>query len=205
MTASKNLIVAFAPGSRGFLLSKWLYNNKLINVVGVENSFELPYVINGDNHSFTPFYSDVLFHWNDTNSKEIYFKIEEELKKTKCNHAVLSQLLTTSKLVPDNHNNRYNLILSHCGLGNELLALKTVLQAQVIRIMLTDSEIQDCFRRKFITQIKNNKTLWPPKNIVLDLLATTYYPFKENFDFAINIKLSQVENLELDFLIKELK
>ena len=205
MTAIKNLIVAFAPGSRGFLLSKWLYNNKLINVAVVENSSELPYIIDGDNHSLTPFYSDVLFHWDDTNSKEIYFQIEEELKKTKCNHAVLSQLLNTSKLVPDNSNNRYNLILSHCGLGNELLALKTVLHAQVIRIMLTDSEIRDCYHRKFITPTRNNKTPRPPKNTILDTLATTYYPFKENFDFAINITLSQVENLELDFLIKELK
>jgi hypothetical protein len=199
MTVSKNLILAFAPGSRGFLLSKWLYNNQLINVVFPPS--DTSYVIDGNNHSLTPFYNDVLFSWDDTNSKKTYFNIEKEFQTTQCDHAVLAQLLSTSKFLPEKQNSRYNLILSHHGSNHGLSTLKTILNAQVIRITLTNSEIKDCYLRKFVNHKGNSR---PSKSAVLDILSTTYYPFLENFDFAINIKLSQVENLKLDFLIKEL-
>jgi hypothetical protein len=191
MIVSKNLILAFAPGSRGFLLSKWLYNNQLINAIFEKyHPSKLSYTIDGDNHSLTPFYNDVLFYWN-TDSKEIYFKIEKELNKIPCDYAALTQLLATSKFLPSKENDRYNLILSHYGSSHGLLALKKVLNAQVIRIILDNSEANDCYYRKFGTHNGNS------------IIATTYYPFTENFDFAINVKLSQVENLDLDFL-KEL-
>jgi hypothetical protein len=190
MTKSKNLILAFAPGSRGFLLSKWLYNNQLVNLVyPPSDNF---YITDSNNHALNPFYNDVLFCWND-DSKDTFFKIKKEIEKTNCDYTLVEQLLGTSKFLPNTHNDRHNLILSHQGSMHGLSALKTILNSLVIRITLTESEINECFIRKFGNLDFTEHT------------AKEYYSFKENCDFAINVSLSQVKNLELDFLIKELK
>ena len=67
------LIVAFAPGARGFTLGKWLLNNK-IACACMNSGSEFKEV----NHTFVPWYNDVLFYFNN-DTRDTYFKINELL------------------------------------------------------------------------------------------------------------------------------
>ncbi len=189
---NRNLIIAFAPGSRGFLLSKWLYNNRVVRTVSPPSNQE--YIFDGDNHQVAPFYNDVLFTPTDQ-TKIIYDKINDEIIKDEYDYVLLKKLIKTSKQKPPiiNDLNQYNLILSHHSSYTGLATLGTILNAKIIRITLADTEqAKQCYQRKFN---KIAKEQW---------LSTSYYPFIDNFDFAINIKLGTIEKLELDFLLKEL-
>lgn len=191
---SKNLILSFAPGARGFLLSKWLYINQIVNFWAAPKSTVLNF--DSNNHSLMPLYSDVLFRWKDEKTQRLFNDIENCLtqQEADCNYIQSLIAQSTNAICVGPNKNPYNLILSHHGSAQGLSTLSKCLTARVIRITLNDStQAKECYVRKF------NEDPDPA------YLSRYYGLYLNDYDFCINVKLDMVMNLDLDFLKEELK
>jgi hypothetical protein len=189
---SRNLVVAFCPGARGFLLSRWLCKNIGANTYShlfPNNLNSVEYNFSGNNHVFTPFYNDLLFLWKEK-TKPVFNSIESELNSPDPSLAKLKNMLELSNHKPPDHLDGYSLIHTHHASSTGLQALSLALDAKLIRITLNNQEQgRQCYERKFGTPCSN-----------LETLEQNYYPFIQNFDFSINVELNKVINLDLNFL-----
>lgn len=185
------LIVAFAPGARGFTFGRWLLNNKIAHAYK-NTSSEFKEV----NHTFVPWYNDVLFCF-DNDTRDTYLKINKLLLDDNSDFNQLLELISTTKHMPLKNQTIPGLVLTHHATSQGLKKLKKALNGTVIRITFLDAEqaTQSMHRKMQLDNITTfNQSTY----------QTDYIPFLEDFDFATNVKLDQVNLLDLDFL-KELK
>jgi tellurite resistance-related uncharacterized protein len=191
------LIVAFAPGARGFTLGKWLLNNKIACACMNSGS-----EFNEVNHTFVPWYNDVLFHFN-SETRDTYLKINELLLDTNLESSELMELIGTSKHIPFKTQTIPALVLTHHATPQGLIKLKKALNGTVIRITFSDEEqASQSMHRKMkldndylvAMQLDNVTTFYE------SIYQSEYIPFLEDFDFAINVKLDQVNLFDLNFL-----
>lgn len=188
----KNLILAFGPGSKGFLLSKWLYKNNLVNLLCPPKNTNL--IVDNINHHLSPLYNDVLFYWANEKQKQIYQEIETELSSVNIDILKIKKLLSLSQhKTPTSSNNPYNLILSHHHTKDGLYALRSGLDATLCRITVRDlSQAQECHKRKF-------------GHMSLNGYSNNYWqPWTESFDLSIDIALDKILELDIDFLKEKL-
>jgi len=181
------LIVAFAPGARGFTLGKWLLNNN-IACACMNSGSEFREV----NHTFVPWYNDVLFYFNNE-TRDTYFKINELLLDNNSNSTQLLELIGTSKHIPLDNQTTPALVLTHHATPQGLAKLKKALDGTVIRITFSnaDQALQSMYRKM---QLDNVTTFYE------STYQSEYIPFLQDFDFAINVKLDQVNLFDLNFL-----
>jgi hypothetical protein len=183
---SKTIIVAFAPGAKGFALSRWLLNNKLVFALADAGP-----QFKEINHTLAPWYNDVLFYYNNS-SQDVYLTIDQMLSDPDSSDNTIKELIATSKNIPFEHA-LPGLVMTHHSTEIGLQRLKEILNATLIRITFLDAaQATESLVRK--AQLDN---------IVLNF-DHQYVPFLKKFDFAINVTLDQVNQLDLDFLKEQL-
>lgn len=186
----RNLIVNFPPGARGFLLSKWLYKNNLVNFYDFQ--FPIEFNFDSENHNFVPFYNDVLFYFTTDSKKQTFESIERELVSVSPDVDAIKRYLNTSKFqqpqIKIHLKNPYNLILSHHHSVAGIQVLAKCLSATVLRVKLDNTQIHECYHRKF----KEPGTS--------DFLKQYYMPFMQEIPNGISVELKQIECLDLESL-----
>lgn len=192
----KNLIIAFAHNARGFYLSKWLFSQGIIECY-CNPPNDLSPKLNSTNHDMVPFYNDIIFNWRTSEEKELFDKLHHKLSTIGTASNEIIDLLDQSKNKPiQSYENKYNLILTHLSSYISLKKLSDTLSARVIRITFNDTkQAAETYYR-----IVNPNS--PPE--AFDYARDVYYKFIVNYDFCINVKLDDVLDLNLDFLIEEL-
>ena len=192
----KWIIIAFAPGSYGYKLGKWLVNNQLSTVD--HNMFDMISYTNDllkNNHSYLGCFSDILLSSGQQ---------EDTIKKELVGHFpdfnLIKKILANSNTIPKKTHNNTHLILTHYTQYRVLYELSKMFNnSKVIRIIFESHD-------QAIGAIKRKRSL---DNQKFDLnndwgdLCDNYFPFLNEFKFSIDIPVNKVEKLELDFL-KEL-
>jgi hypothetical protein len=187
----KNILLAYAPGSRGFMLGKWLIINGLATPKGNISGRNIQ--IDGVNDSFTPFYNDALFFPSGT---QIFDNVNKLLTNPESSVNDLVKIITTSKdqpLAPAS-----NLIMTHHASESGLEKLGKAFNAHVLRVTFADrDQARDAQIRKSVLEG------WIT-DVAEEFLEKEYFPFIRNFSYSIDITMDQVNNLELDFLKSKL-
>jgi len=192
----KWIIIAFATGSYGYKLGKWLVNNQLLTVdhrMSDMTSYANDLLKN--NHNYLGCFSDILLsssQQEDTIKKELFGQIPD--------FNLIKKILANSNNIPKKTHNNTRLILTHYSQYRILYELTHIfIKSKIIRITF-ESEDQA------INALKRKRLL---DNQQFDLnkdwgdLCNNYFPFLNEFKFSIDIPVNKVEKLELDFL-KEL-
>ena len=192
----KWIIVAFAPGSYGHKLGKWLVNNQLstvdysmVDIISYTND------LLKNNHSYLSCFSDILLSSGQQ---------EDTIKKELVGHFpdfnLIKKILANSTTIPNKTHNSTHLILTHYAQYRILYELSLLFNnAKIIRVVFESHD-------QAIGAIKRKRSL---DNQKFDLnndwgdLCDNYFPFLNEFKFSIDIPVNKVEKLELDFL-KEL-
>ena len=185
------LLIAFAPGSRGFLLAKWLYRNGIIHTPFVPDSVE--YRIDGDNHHLIGFYNDVLFSFNDR-TRDLFWELQSLLYAPSQDHERVRSILAHSQYpaLPSQSTKR-NVMFTHHASAAGLQTLSSVLDADVLRITFADwQQLEDSYLRKY-QAVTHNHT---------EYLEREYKEFLQDMDFAININVDRVRDLDLDHVLE---
>ena len=192
---NKWIIIAFAPGSYGYKLGKWLANNQLSTID--HNMFDMINYTNDllkNNHNYLGYFSDILLSSG---------RQEDTVKKELVGHFpdfnLIKKILANSNTIPKKTHNTH-LILTHYTQYRVLYELSKMFNnSKVIRIIF-DSQDQaiDALKRKRL--LENQK--FDLNNDWGDL-CDNYFPFLNEFKFSIDIPVNKVEKLELNFL-KEL-
>jgi hypothetical protein len=189
----KWLFVSFAPGANGYLLGKWLINNKICGIPFNNNDNFTLNQTESNNHDYVGYLYDIFTGptWSD--------RLELELSKNQFDQETIFTILSTT------HTNvfsdqPYNLVLLHYSSYNVLRNLQKMFNnAKIIRIMFeSEEQANDALKRKL--QVDN---LVDDKHYQIGILVQDYYPYLFNFDFTIDILWQKVKALDLDFL-KEL-
>ena len=192
----KWIIIAFAPGSYGYKLGKWLGNNQLA-LVDHRMSDMTSYAndLLKNNHNYLGCFSDILLSSGQQ---------EDTVKKELVGHFpdfnLIKKILANSNTITKKIHNGTHLILTHYAQYRVLYELSNMFNnSKVIRIIF-DSQDQaiDAINRK--RSLDNQK--FDLTNDWGDL-CDNYFPFLNEFKFSIDIPVNKVEKLELDFL-KEL-
>jgi len=193
---NKWIIIAFAPGSYGYKLGKWLANNQIVFVD--HNMFVMTHYANDllkTNHSYLGCFSDVLL--SSGQQEDI---IKKELVGHFPDFNLIKKILADSTTIPNKKHNNKHLILTHYSQYRVLYELSKMFNnSKVIRIIFESHE-------QAIDAINRKRSL---DNQKFDLnndwgdLCDNYFPFLNEFKFSIDIPVNKVEKLELDFL-KEL-
>ena len=188
---NKWIIIAFAPGSYGYKLGKWLISNKLATVNNLQ------YIVDSslNNHHYCGYFSDVLL--SDGKQEDT---VKKELIGHFPNFNLIKSILSDSEHLPNNFTNGTRLILTHYTQYRLLYELSLFFNnAKIIRIVFESHD-------QAIGAIKRKRSL---DNQTFDLnndwgdLCDNYFPFLNEFKFTIDVPVNKVKNLELNFL-KEL-
>lgn len=185
-----NIIIAYAPGSRGATLGKWLLVNNFVQAKGNHGKTIKQ---TATNHTFTPYYNDVLFCFNHS-SEKTFKLIEQQLDDPESTIENITQLVNCSH----DQVSSTGLILTHHASESGLYKLSQVLNATVIRVVFRDvQQARDAQIRK--SQIEN----WP-SNVSDHYLEKHYYPFINKFHFGIDITLDQINTFDFTELVRNL-
>lgn len=188
------LIIAFAPGSYGHKLGKWLINNEVVNKLNPTRSLEYAGNLLDNNHNYPTYFSDVLLPGGTIGTTEDY--IQKELAGHIPNFDLINNILKNSKAIYNPNPNKYNLILTHYSRYRTLFELSNIFKSKTIRIVFdTPEQAQNAMERK--RKLDN-------QDFDLDKecgdLCDNYYPFLHKFNFTIDIPVNNVVNLDLEFL-----
>jgi len=169
------VLIAFAPGSYGFLLGKWIINNKIAQPKDVD--LPLVYNFNDNNHNYGPYYSELFLNSNNEFQEQLQLGMVEVEKLPKYESTALPKL-----------------ILTHIGNNSTLEILsKLFVNIRIIKILLNKTEAAESFTRKF-----NNTDAgrW--------ISHYTYSEFIDSPGPDINVTVEQIINLNLDWIKEKL-
>lgn len=189
------LLISFYPGSRGFLLAKWLQLNNLVRSCGALSDDNLNVI--GDNHHLTPLFADLLLNLhNDAAAVLKFTELHAQLETTDIDITRVKELINTSTLQPnifDRVSNDCNvpyLLLTHYGSDISINNWKKIFSnIQIIKIVFENQqEFELSHQRKFLET--------PPE--------TDYKFYWTHYGRphpgSINLTVTDLADLKLDFL-----
>ena len=173
MIDSPAIILAFPPGGYGFLLGKWLINNRLAQPLNLASYINNNFNFDPDktNHDYVPYYFNELITLHGPSL------IQDQLNLG---------ILDSSTIKDFGPTELPKLIHSHVGseLGlNKLAEIFT--NARIIKVIVTREEAIAC-------NIRKSKNI---ENAGKNIMHYAFYEFIDLPGPDINVKLSQILNL----------
>jgi hypothetical protein len=187
------LLISFYPGARGFLLSKWLYRAGLVTGVWKIKNTDLK--LDSTNHDIHSAFADLIFAYNTDADKELYNQFNTEIMSTDCNPNKIKNILLQSQAHPNtpvvNQFNGPCLLLTHLGADVALDNMcKVFSNLTVLKVVFdTYSEYSECHKRKYGSlEFADND--W----------EVSGQDYTKNYSNGINVKLTDIKQLNLDYL-----
>ena len=187
------LLISFYPGARGFLLSKWLYQEGLVTGVWKIKNTDLK--LDSTNHDIPSAFADLIFAYDTEKDKALYTEYNEEITSANCDCNKIKSILLQSRACPTTTLvSKFNgpcLLLTHLGSDIALDNMHKVFSnLTVIKVVFDDhAEYLECHERKYGNlDFADNE--WQVSGI----------DYTKEYHNGITVKLKDIKQLKLDYL-----
>jgi len=109
------LLISFFPGTRGFLLAKWLHSENVAQGVNTLKSSKALLKFNDTNHDLVPAYADIVLRYTSEKEKILYTEFNQLMSLPNLDIDVLKDLLSTSTYIPRHTSAIPYIIMTHIG------------------------------------------------------------------------------------------
>ena len=185
------LLVSFFPGTRGFLLAKWLHSENVAQGLNTLKASRASLRFNDTNHDLVPAYADIVLRYTSDKEKITYTEFNRLLCLPNLDTDVLKELLLTSKYVPRHTLDTPYIIMTHIGSTISLYNWKKVFpNIKTMKIICKDRvQFEDAYFRKYgdLVYIEND---WTKHGA----------DFVNSTDADIVVPLDDIMSLNLEYL-----